>query len=371
MTIEFGFGFRNYDDTQSVIMQAAASPLGGFTVVQDYDPVILDYRRMRTRFWQMIPPGNKKPARSPTVQKMKRDKRAKIGFVNRMDLSGTQHNRKEDLALNLQDPGQPVRAMTASLDFSHFGRSMARQQGYPYGDEIAENTDDMLKEAYRFLEMSLFNSVNTPESPHAFNGLQAQQTEGGHVWRVDTMAETPDSIVDTVNEICMRAATDRNNLRTVSHLLFTGAAYTMLQKEVKANSIKVNEVEIVPGVVVPAIQTGDGLKPIVTTPYLDDVANEGNRGTNDLVRIYPIDMDCVEWHGVVPDGGTDTFEPQIFDMTAGMYASSQPLTLKRMLLQYGTPYLLNEGLWRIDIVVPRGKAWSLSQEAEDVLQQAA
>jgi hypothetical protein len=370
MTIEHNFQFRSFDETQNVL-QASASPLGGFTVIQDYDRVVLDYRREKTRFWRMIPDDNKKPARSPTVQKIKRDKRAKIGFANRMDLSGTQHNRKEDLALNLQDPGQPVRALTASLDFSHFARSMARQQGFPYGDEIAENTDSMLKEAYRFLEMSLFSAVNTPESPHAFNGLQAQQTAGGHVLRVDTMAETPDSIVDTVNEICMRSATDRNNLRTISHLLFTGAAYTMLQKECKANTININEVEVIPGLIVPAIQTGDGLKPIVITPYLDDVADEEGRGTNDLVRIYPIDMDCVEWHGVYPDGGTETLEPQIFDMTAGMYASTQPLTLKRMLLQYGTPYLLNDGLWKIDIVVPRGKAWSLSQEAEEVLQQVA
>jgi hypothetical protein len=37
-------------------------------------------------------------------------------------------------------------------------------------------------------------------------------------------------------------------------------------------------------------------------------------------------------------------------------------------LQYGSPYLLNEGLWRIDIVVPRGKAWSLSQEAGKLSQ---
>lgn len=33
-------------------------------------------------------------------------------------------------------------------------------------------------------------------------------------------------------------------------------------------------------------------------------------------------------------------------------------------LQYGTPYLNNEGLWRIDVKVPPGRAWSLAQEID-------
>jgi hypothetical protein len=33
-------------------------------------------------------------------------------------------------------------------------------------------------------------------------------------------------------------------------------------------------------------------------------------------------------------------------------------------VQDGTPYLNNEGLWRIDVNVPRGRAWSLAQEID-------
>jgi len=361
-----------FDDDGTIFVQSsAASPLAGFTVIQEYDPLILDYRKDYAPFWDMIPESNKKYARSPTIQKIKRDKRPHVGFADRMTLANTVHNRKEDLALNLQDPGQPVRALTGSIDFSsHFARSMARQQNFPYGDEIAENTDSLMKAGFSFLEASLFRAVNTPESPHAFNGLQAQQTQEGHVWRVNKMADVPENIVDTVNDIATRVATDRYTFRRVSHLLFTGAAYTALQKEVRENSIKVNEIEITPGVIVPAILAAGRLLPIVITPFLDDVPNENGNNTNDIVRIYPIDINSVEWHGVIPEGGSDTFEPQIFDLSASMYASQIPLTQKRMMIQYGTPYLLNEGLWRIDIQVPRGRAWSYDQQAQELLRPA-
>jgi hypothetical protein len=367
MTIEQEFRFRDFNETQNFFMQAsAAAPLGGFTVQQEYDDVILDYRRKNTRLWQLIPEKNKKIARSPTIQKIKRDKRAKVGFANRMDLSATVANRKEDLALNLNDPGQPLRALTASLDFSHFARSMAKAQGFPYENEMDENTDSMLTECYRYLEMCLFNAANTPESPHAFNGLQAQQTESGHIYRVDTLADVPESIVDTINEVCTRIAMDRNILRNVTHLVMTGAAYLALSKEVRANSLKMNLTEIVPGVRVPSIITADKEVPIISTPYLDDIPNENGQNQNDLVRIYPIDIDAIEWHGLPPDGGTNTLEPQIFDMSASMYSMSTPLVQSRFLLLYGTPYLLNEGLWRIDVSVPRGKAFSYAREANDL-----
>jgi hypothetical protein len=285
-----------------------------------------------------------------------------------MDLSATVHNRKEDLNLNLNDPGQPIRALTSSVSFPHFPRSVAKAQGMPYGDEIAENTDSMLKEGYRFLEMALFNSRNTPETPHAFNGLQAQQTEEGHVFTVDTIGDTPESIVDTINEVCTRIATDRNVRRKVTHLMVTGAAYTAISREVRANSIKVNMVEIIPGVRVPAIITGAGEVPIFMTPYLDDVADPAGDDSHDVVRIFPLDLECVEWWGLIPDGGTETIEPQIFDMSASMYSATTPLVMQRMMLLYGTPYLNNEGLWRIDVRVPRGRAWSLAQEMDIQLE---
>lgn len=351
MAVEASIGFRSVQETQDLFLQASATNLGGFLINQNYDTEIEDYRRMITKFWQMIPQGNKKPARSPIVQKIKKDKRAKVGFVDRGDLSGAIPNTKTDLERNLNDPGQEVKAISATLDFSHFARSMAAQQGRPYGDEIAEDTDDMMKEAYRFLEMQLFRA-DASVDPLEFNGLQAQGLPDDHVFNVDLTAASPESIWEKINEVTMRATTDREILRSITHIWMTGGAYVQVQKETKNTEMKLNQTEIIPGVRVPAIMTGDGEKPLISTPYLDDLPGVDG---GDILRIYLLDMNAIEWHGVKPDGGISTFEPQIFDVTG--YLNGEFLVLKRLLLMYGTPYVKNNSLYRIDVKAPLGSSW--------------
>lgn len=336
-------------------VEATAINIDGYTVNQEYEPEILDYRRENTVFWQMIPEGNKRKARSATIQHVERNKRHKVGFVDRSDLSGAVNNPKTEHELDLNDPGEEVKALMGTATFDHFGRSLARQQNYPWTDEVATDTDDMLTETYRYLEMALFRG-NASLNPFEFNGLQRQMPPSGHVFEVDLTTNPPDSIWKMMNYVVMKVAHDRSVLRKVTHFFVTGSAMVKLQEEVVESVLKFNQLEVIPGVVVPTVQTGDGQKPVISSPYLDDVADVDGTNSYDYLRIFAIDIRSVFWYGVIPDGGKETYEPQIFDLT--QFQNNQYLVLKRGVLSYGTPKLLNQGLWRIDLKVPRGTAWN-------------
>lgn len=348
-------GFKSIDSVQEIL--AEAQNLGGFVINQNYDPEIEDYRRMIPKFWNMIPSSNKKVANSPLVRKLAKTNRTRVGFVDRDDLSAAEANSK--VSKDFNDPGQEVKALAATIDFSHFSRSMSAAQNRPYGDEVAEDTDELIQETYRFLDIQLFQA-DAAQNPNEFNGLPAQMPNNpSHIFEVDlTDSASPEIIHKKVNEIVMRVATNRDTLRQVSHIFCTGAAYVRLQDEVA--DVKQNVMEIIPGYNVPAIMTGDGQKPIISSPYLDDVAdvqNTGDSGTSyDYLRMWLLDMSKLEWRGVPPEGGDGGLEPQIFDVT--QYQNGNYLVLKRLLLMYGTPYLKNQALWRLDIKVPFGQAWN-------------
>jgi hypothetical protein len=351
MVVEQKLGFYDFGETDALLQ--ASTNLNGFTVNMLYDAEIEDYRRVETKLWQLILNGNKKPAAAPTVRKAIKDRRAKIGFVNRSDLTNSVGNVLNDLRPNFNDAGQEVKAIAARLAFPHFGRSMSNQQGRPYGDEVAEATDSLLRESYRFLEMMLFNG-DASVNPLEFNGLQSQSILPDHVFQVDIRGVQPQRIWQTVNEIVMRATTDREILRRITHIFTTGSAYVAIQQEAEAFGLKLLEKEVVPGLNVPSIMTGDGEKPVISSPYLDDLANQSG---HDVLRVYLLDINAIEWHGVYPYGGEKTLEPQIFDVTN--YLNGQYLVTERMLLLYGTPYLTNNALYRIDILAPLGSAWNV------------
>lgn len=353
MPVATPLGFQNYQQTYSEL-QASAANLGGFTINQNYDPEIEDYRRKETVFWEMIPPANKKPAAAPTVKKIVRDKRPQVGYANRGDLSGAVQNRKQDLALNLDDPGQDVKALSAKYRYDFFSHSMHEQQNRPYGDEIATDTDDMIVETWRFIEMELF-SGDADVNPLAFNGLEKQMTMEEHIREINVTGTQPQKIWKTINEMVMRAATDRNVLRRISHIFMTGAAFVALQGELGDDQLRFgDDKEIIPGFTVPSIMTGIGELPIIRSPYLQDLANQQG---NDILRIYLIDMNAIEWHYVRPYGGRDTADPQIFDVT--MWLANEPLVTERQMVMFGTLYLKNNGVWRIDVRAPLGSAWNV------------
>lgn len=350
MTITQQAGFADADSTESFLMEAAATNLGGFTIQQDFEPEIENYLRTNTEFWQAIP--TKKPAAAPIVRKIMKTKRPKAGFVNRGDLDTAQVNVHADTANDLDDPGQEVKAVAGTIEFDHFSRSMYDQQGRPYGDEIAEETDELLTNTSRLLEMAMFQGDSSRAGNLEFNGID-RLMHADNILSIDLTSVDPDSIVNAIDEAVVRATSQRNMLMNITDIWCTGPTAKKIREEVSPSLFYHNVAEVRPGIQVPGIQTANGVLPIHTTPYLSDL--DGGAG-DDTLRMYLIDHKTLEWHGVYPFGGNKTFSPQIFDITR--YLNGQYLVEKRMVLMYGTTYAKNRGrgIWRIDIKVPSGTA---------------
>lgn len=350
-------GFQPYGETQQFVTQASATNLSGFTVNQDYDPEIETYIRRETVFWQLI--KNKRPANSPIVKKIREGALPNVGYVDKADLTPVKapplQNNPVALQNDLGDPGQEVKAVAGSVYFNHFGRSMAAQQNNPYDDTVAEDTDDLLTSMSRFLEMQLFKGDATAE-PLSFNGLD-KLMDPANVITCDVTGSDPDNLVDVINRAVTRATTDRTIMRRLTHIMSTGSGSLQFQREVGQAVFYQNTTEVVPGFKVPGIMTSNGQLPIVSTPYIDDL--DGGAG-NDTIRVYVLDINSLEWRGVPPFGGSDSLEPQIFDIT--QYFNGVPLVEHRMALIYGTMYAKDRGrgIFRIDCRVEPGTVWNVA-----------
>lgn len=352
-------GFAPIGQVERVI-QANATHMGGWTVNQAFNPEIYDILRNNTVFWQLI--RNKVAAPGNIVQKIRKLARPSAAFVDKFNLTtlpqtapavAIHQNDMVDSRLNLDDPGQEIKAIAGTVEFDHYPRSLANQQGNPYLNEVVRQTEDLLVETSRKLEMALFRgSVAT--DPLQFNGLDAF-CQPEHTFTADITAAEPDSIADKLNEICMRATTDRNVIRKITHIFCSGAGSLFLRREMDDRLIYSNLVEIVPGVQVPAILSAEGRIPIVSSPYVTDV--DGGAGA-DTLTYYLIDMSTLEWNGVYPFGGAKTLEPQIFDISNTI--NGLPLLEKRMVLMYGCLYPDHgaEGIWKLNVTAPSGSTWS-------------
>ncbi len=349
MAITQPVGFSDFKSTQG-FLQASATNLGGFTINQNFDPEVEDILRAETILWQLLP---KRPAQAPIVQKIKKTTRPEAGFINKMDLSGSVMTAHADTALDLSDAGQEVKAIAGRIRFDHFPRSMAIQQGNPYVDEIAEETNDLLVSCARKIEMCLFQG-NKTTNPLQFSGLNAF-CRTDHTFTASIVSDPPDRIADKLNEICMRATTDRNVIRRVTHIFCSGAGSLFLQREIDDRLIYQNMVEVTPGVRVPGIVTSNGIIPIVVSPYVTDV--DGGAGT-DTLTYYCLDLQTLEWNGVFPFGGSRKYDPQIFDISNTI--NGLPLVEERFVLMYGClyPRFGAEGIWKLNVTAPSGSTWS-------------
>lgn len=351
-------GFKTIEETQKFLVQAEATNVGGFTVNQNFDPEVEMYIRRETVLWQLI--KNKLPAEAPIVKKIREGALPTVGAVSRGNLSAAKNapllNSETATQNDLGDPGQEVKAVAGTIQFNHFGRSMSEQQGRPYGNQVAQETRDLLVAMARYLEMSLFIGDATA-NPLEFNGLD-HLLPGSNVVTIDlTDDQNPQRLTDTINRTITRATSDRTIMRKITHAFCTGAGSLQVQSEVGQAVFYSNVSEVVPGFKVPGIMTSNGMIPIVNTPYIND--SDGGAG-NDVIRTYLVDIDSLEWRGVRPYGGEDSYEPQIFDIT--QFINGNPLVEQRMALIYGTLYGKNRGngIWRIDATVPPGSVWNVS-----------
>ena len=325
-------------------LKAQAINLDGATVNQSIMDMIGDYQRKNGVMWQLIP--NKKYAKSPTVQEGIKDKHPVVGAVDRSTLDHQEAgvtNPPGSLERDLADPGQDIKAISGEVEIPHFAHSMNAQQGYAYEDTFAENTDDLLHSATRYVDRQLIVG-DSAQNPNEFNGLLNLMTgDPGHTAVLDlTDSNNTTLIHQALNKLCIRALNEPNNINSISHIFCSGGGQNALITEAYNSHIYQNQKEIAPGHIVNAIVTPgapEGTTPIVSSPYIFDEAADDNSG--DFLDFWLVDMSLIEWHTVVPFGGRKTHELQIFDFTK--YVSGNPLVEKRMILQYGTLYAKNRG----------------------------
>lgn len=351
---EFGSMENLQSSINKIRLQAQAQNLNGFVVRDDFLPTLGDYRRKETVLWQLI---NKVYARAATVKEMLHTARPVVEFTNRSALGDSPENPIGTLDKDLSDPGQDLKALAGKIDVDNFGRSLYEQQGRPYFEQISMYTDDMITQAMRILEFALIDGDATANNGYQFNGFTRQMAPN-HTFTATKIGSSPDQINDKLDEIVMRASTDVNVLRKITHIVCSGAGYRQLQKELKELQQWHNMVTITPGVNVPSIVTAIGSIPIITSPYIKDTpANTGN-GTPERVNYWLIDITQLEWHGLVPYGGQRTLEPQIFDVRN--IINGKPLLDKRFLLSYGTLYCKNrgQGIYKLEVDVPDGSIWN-------------
>lgn len=354
---------RSLEDVDNTIIQARASLLNGTLYNDDFLPEIVDALKSECPFWEMIPRKNKRYATSPKIQKIHKTARPTVGMVDRQDLSGAVNNPQGVALKDLSDPGQDIKALCATIEFTPFERSISIAQGHPFGDEMAELTDDMITSMCRFLEI-LFYQGDAATNPLEFNGLeQLIPDDGDHVFTADITTDPPDSIITRLNEIIARANGSRNIRRKITHIFCTSAGALQLNREIELQRFYYNTSKVTAGIQVPnmvgPIPNIPNI-PIVTSPYINDI--DGGAG-NDRCIFYLMDIDSLEYYGLPPVGGTKKLEPQIFDITQTL--SGRPLVTKRMALMYGCLYPNNRGesLYKLEVTVPPGTVWNTAAEA--------
>ena len=328
-------------------LQASMVALDGFVVRDDFSSTIKRYIRTETILWQLL---KKRQATNDPVKEPREGPLPTAGFVSKIDLNPPE-NPSDLLAAELTDPGQSIKAISGIIKVGHYARSLYRAQGRPLGDVVAEKTDKLLRNIVKIIERNLFTG-NATTNPLSFNGI-SNQMRTGRVFSVDTMAESNNSVIAKLRSVVRLAVNDPDTSRTITHIFASGLGLEQVERELLAQTQYNHMLEIIPGVQVPAIMTQLGQIPIVPTPYIQDT--DGGVGT-DTLHYYLININELSWQGVYPEGGEETFNPQIFDVSAYTSDAAPYLLEKRMGLIYGTLYAENAGesIYRVDATVPTG-----------------
>lgn len=337
------------EEQLTTYLQAQSVAISGLTVRQDFQPMIDDYRNKEDTLWSIM---NKLPARNAKIQTIRKTGMPSVGFVERTTLASPPSGSPS--ANELNDPGQDVKAIVGILDFGHFAASLNSVQGAEAWETQAQITEDLILSVFRTLGNSLI-SGNATSAPLEFNGINASvPTDALHTRTLDITGANPPKITQELSKMIAIAFGNRTYRHRISHIVCSAAGYLALAKEATALGLYYNQANIVPGIGVPAIG-GLGLQGnpevVVSSYVLDTLGVDPNP---DTLTYYLIDKDSFPWYGLYPMGGSNTFDPQIFDVTN--IVNGLPLLQKRMVLLYGTPYARNrgQGLYKLTVSAPRG-----------------
>lgn len=340
-------------------VQASALNLDGFTVRDDFMPVIGDYIRKNLVLWPLIP---KEAAEADLIREILEGPEPNAGFFDKLAMNPPENATNSPTPNDLGDLGQQVKAVGGVINIGHYARSLWQQQGRPFGtnpDQLTAKTERLLSSTAKVLERGIITGNSTSNSLQ-FNGLQ-QQIAAGQTYTANIT--TGDSVIKKIRGVARLALSNENILQGITHIITSPLGLQLIEDETDIKLDYVNLSEINPGLSVPGIITQGvnqgGSTPIITSPYLLDT--DGGVAA-DTVDYWMVDINQLVWKGVRPVGGPsagrDSFNPQVFEMS-----STVPpyLVEKRVCIVYGTLYAKNRGrgIWRLRVTVPSGTVGSI------------
>jgi len=330
-------------------VQAIATALDGFTVRDDFMPVIRQYIRKKMIFWPLL---RKERAEADLVREIREGAEPQTGFFSKSAIDPIE-TPADFAAHDLTDPGEYVKAGGGLINISHYSRSLYQQQQRPYGDILSTKTKNLIISTCKTLEEALFIGDATAD-PLSINGM-VNQTDPSHLYTADITAG--DSVVRKIRSLVRLAVSDKVVMRNITHIFTNALGLELIENETDNRLEYVDLREITPGLRVPGIITQADSQgkptPIITSPYIESTAGAGG----EFVDYYLVDMDSLAWKGVIPEGGTDTFDPQIFEVSKFTGSATPYLVEKRMCLFYGTLYASKAGgssIYRLRVTVPAG-----------------
>jgi hypothetical protein len=228
---------------------------------------------------------------------------------------------------------------------------------------VAKDTQDILVSACQLLEETMYRGSEA-DNPLSFNGLISQIPANTATYQnsvVHDLTEPDAERLSTfIPKFIAKISGRRNPAVRVTHCKTSAAGAIWIQTEWSEARINLSEVENVLGGRTLGIYGANGIIPIDSTPFIFDRSPAG--ANYDEVDYWFIDDEQWIWQGVYPYMGAQTFEPQLMDVSS-MGPNGQPLTDKRLLIMYGTPYAKNRGaaIHRLTVRLPRGSAWNIQQ----------
>lgn len=328
-------------------IQAVATNLDGYTVRDDFMDVIKKYVRENMILWPLL---RKEKADADIIREILEPSNTAptAGFFDKILLTppGNPANLQN---YDLGDTGQQIKAFGGVIRDGHYARSLHKQQGKPYGDQTARKTNRLMIQTLKTIERALFVG-NATTNPLSFNGLDRQMAT---VNAKTASIIAGDSVVQKLRSIVRLADSDEDLMKNVTHIFTSGLGIELIEQEVNQKLQYHNLETIRPGFKVPAIETHQGLLPLISSPYIRDIAGAIPATDPGTVNFYLINMDDMCWKYVVPEGGMDTYNPQMFDVSRYVDANSPLLMEKRMCMGYGTLYIGNRGqsIYKLSVTI--------------------
>lgn len=254
----------------------------GFVIVPVFEKEILDLTEKRGYLLRRM--QTKAATGNPTQYFEKQKATSTAAFQDPHALAASKYN------VNRVAKAAFVKAITNEIEFTHFDREVANQQGL-YNGLTSEDIRAMVTDLLMLQDAKVWTGNDTSLSESTTNeyvGLLTQITQ------TSTIAEGT-LIVDAIRSEVARLASQTDYDVRPSIIVVNPLTYDLIEQEEqgRANTVKNYEVELTAGIKVRGVMTCMGVLPIAPDPYLPIGENTGKKvhrvailSENLLTRFY-------------------------------------------------------------------------------------